>query len=79
MRKYNFKIFYTNLLIFINSEICHTDNIHKVADEGEFKDMIISSKMIIEKFGGIEKIANELKTDLKVSVLNFINFLNSLV
>jgi len=47
------------------SEIVILDNHHPDANNDQ---MIISSKMIIEDFGGIDSIAKELKCDLKKGI-----------
>jgi len=47
------------------SDIVILDNHHKDPNNA---NMVLSSQMIIEKFGGIEAIARELKTDLKKGI-----------
>ena len=51
-----------------SSDIVILDNHHKDAGS-PFKDRVISSRMIVEDFGGLEAIASSLKTNLKVSAL----------
>jgi len=50
------------------ANISHTDNHHKV-EEGE--NMIRSSKMIMEDFGGIEELLRDLGTDPNTGILDF--------
>ena len=50
------------------ASISHTDNHHKV-DESE--NMIRSSKMIMEDFGGIDEILEELGTDPNTGIRDF--------
>jgi hypothetical protein len=48
------------------SDIVILDNHHK---DPHNASMVISSKMIMEDFGGLEAIARELKTDLKKGIV----------
>ena len=61
--------YFLNLLSYFlfrpYSNIVILDNHHKDPNN---ENMVISSKMIIEDFGGIDAIAKELKCDLKVSL-----------
>lgn len=50
------------------ANISHTDNHHKV-DEGE--NMIRSSRMLIEDFGGVDKLLEDLGTDPNTGILDF--------
>lgn len=53
-------------VLTIYSDIVILDNHHK---DPHNASMVISSKMIMEDFGGLEAIARELKTDLKKGIV----------
>jgi len=46
------------------AKICHTDAAHKDDSNEAAPERILSSKLILEEFGGYEGIANALKTNL---------------
>jgi len=49
------------------SDVCILDNHHKDAGS-DYPDQIISSRIIVEELGGVQKIAQNLQTDLKTGI-----------
>jgi len=46
------------------ASVCHTDATHTDKDDKEAPERLVSSRLILEKFGGYDGIANRLKTNL---------------
>jgi hypothetical protein len=46
------------------ASVCHTDATHTDVDDKEAPERLVSSKLILQDFGGYEGIATRLKTNL---------------
>lgn len=57
--------------MILGSEICNLDNHHKYGSS-DYPDMIRSSRMIMEEYGGPAGIMKALFTDPKVSLLKLL-------